>query len=58
MSYPLERALPQTATVRAQASVLQDSAARELIVQLCDAIDYLNAKIHAVADATATPLEE
>lgn len=58
MSYPLERKLPQLATVRVQATMLDDQWAREIIVQLCDAVDYLNAKIHAVADATATPLEE
>lgn len=58
MSYPLERPLPDVAVVRAQAALVQDFALRQLLVQLCDAIDYLNAKVHAVADAAAVPLEE
>ena len=58
MSYPLERPLPDVAVVRAQITLIEDVALRELLVQLCNTIDYLNAKIHAVADAAAVPLEE
>ena len=58
MSYPLERPLPNVAAVRAHSALLQDAAVRQIIVQLCDCIDYLNAQLHTVADAVAVPLEE
>ena len=58
MAYPLGRPLPNTAEIRSQAVFVQDTVVRELLVRLCDALDYLNAKVHTVADATAVPLEE
>lgn len=58
MSYPQARALPQVAVIRGSVATVQDAQLRQLVIQLCDAIDYLNAQLHMVADATSVALEE
>jgi len=58
MSYPDSRALPQVAIVRSMVPQVADAQLRSVLVQLCDCIDYLNAQLHKVADATAVVLEE
>jgi len=58
MSYPQARPLPQVAAVRGALATVSDPQLRDIMLQLCDCVDYLNAQLHKVADDTAVTLEE